>query len=109
MLKLKELERKMKELRLKKQKRIRLKKREEKEHKKQELQRNISADRAKIPDFEERIRNLTFKAPVRPSRRSMLKRSLKPTKKLGEGLEFKKESVQKIKKQPSALSQSIRK
>ena len=54
MLKLEELERKMKELRLKKQKRIRLKKREEKEHKKQELQRNMSADRAKIPNFEER-------------------------------------------------------
>ena len=107
MLKLEELERKMKELRLKKQKTIRLKKREEKEHKKQELQRNMSADRAKIPDFEERIRNLTFKAPVRPSRRSILKRSLKPTKKLGEGLEFKKESVQKVKRQPSALSQSL--
>ena len=107
MLKLKELERKMKELRLKKQKRIRLKKREEKEHKKQELQRNISADRAKIPDFEERIRNLTLKAPVRPRRGSMLNRSSKPTKKLGEGFEFKKEPLQKIKKQPSALSQSL--
>ena len=97
----------MEELRLKKQKRIRLKKREEKEHKKQELQRNISADRAKIPDFEERIRNLTLKAPVRPSRRSMLKRSPKPTKKLGEGFEFKKEPVPEPKKQISALSQSL--
>ena len=45
----------------------------------------MSADRAKIPDFEERIRNLTLKAPIRPSRRSMLKRSPKSTKKLGEG------------------------
>ena len=108
MLKLEELEKKMEELRLKKQKRIRLKKkREKKEHKKQELQRNASADRAKIPDFEERIRNLTLKAPIRPSRRSMLKRSPKPTKKLGEGFEFKKEPVQKIKRQPSALSQSL--
>ena len=106
-LKLEELERKMKELRLKKQKRIRLKKREEKEHKKQELQRNISADRAKIPDFEERIRNLTRKAPVRPSRRSMLKRSPKPTKKSGKGLKFKKESVPEPKKQTSTLSQSL--
>jgi len=104
MLKLKELEKKMEELRLKKQKRIQLKKkRERKEHKKQELQRNMSADRAKIPDFEERIRNLTSKAPVRPSRRSRPK----PTKKLGEGFEFKKESVQKVKRQPSALSQSL--
>ena len=108
MLKLKELERKMKELRLKKQKRIRLKKkREKKEHKKQELQRNMSADRAKIPDFEERIRNLTLKAPVRPSRRSMLKRSPKSTKKLGEGFEFKKEPVPEPKKQTSTLSQSL--
>ena len=110
MLKLEELEKKMEGLRLKKQKRIRLKKREEKEHKKQELQRNMSADRAKIPDFEERIRNLTLKAPVRPvrpSRRSMLKRSLKPTKKLGEGFEFKKEPVPEPKKQTSTLSQSL--
>ena len=110
-LKLEELEKKMEKLRLKKQKRIRLKKkREEKEYKKQELQRNVSADRAKIPDFEERIRNLTLKAPVRPvrpSRRSMPKRSPKSTKKLGEGLEFKKESVQKVKRQSSALSQSL--
>ena len=82
-----------------------------KEHKKQELQRNVSADRAKIPNFEERIRNLTLKAPVRPSRRSMLKkspkRSPKPTKKLGEGFEFKKEPVQKVKRQPSSLLQSL--
>ena len=108
MLKLEELERKMKELRLKKQKRIRLKKkREKKEHKKQELQRNMSADRAKIPDFEERIRNLTLKAPVRPSRGSMLKKKYKPTKKSEERFEFKKESVQKVKRQPSSLLQSL--
>ena len=84
-------------------------KREKQEHKKQELQRNTSADRAKIPNFEERIRNLTLKAPVRPikiSRRSSKKKT-KPTKKSGEDLEFKKEPVQKIKKQPSALSRSL--
>ena len=98
MLRLEELEKKMEELRLKKEKQ---------EHKKQELQRNMSADRAKIPDFEERIRNLTLKAPVRPSRRSMLKRSPKPTKKSEERFEFKKESVQKVKRQPSALSQAL--
>ena len=57
----------------------------------------MSADRGTIHrQSEERIRNLTSKAPVRPCRRSMLKRSPKPTQKLGEGFEFKEESVQQV-------------